>query len=65
MRILSLTLKGFRGIRDGMRRDVLALDIERLAFEAALVPITGANGRGNTTHWTTCTRYVESPYVDP
>jgi exonuclease SbcC len=49
MRILSLTLKGFRGIRDGMGRDLLALDFEQLASGAALVAIAGANGRGKTT----------------
>ncbi len=49
MKILSLTLKGFRGIRDGMGLDVLELDFERLVPGAALVVITGANGRGKTT----------------
>jgi exonuclease SbcC len=49
MRVHSLTLKGFRGIRDGMGRDVLELDFERLAPGAALVAIGGANGRGKTT----------------
>ena len=45
----SVRLKGFRGIRDGMGRDVLELDFERLAPGAALVAIAGANGRGKTT----------------
>jgi DNA repair protein SbcC/Rad50 len=49
MRVHSLMLKGFRGIRDGMGRDVLELDFERLAPGAALVAIAGANGRGKTT----------------
>jgi exonuclease SbcC len=49
MKILSLTLKGFRGIRDGMGLDVLELDFERLVPGAALVAIAGANGRGKTT----------------
>lgn len=49
MKIVSLTLKGFRGIRDGMGLDVLELDIERRASGAALVAIAGANGRGKTT----------------
>ena len=39
MRVHSLRLKGFRGIRDGMGRDVLELDFERLASGAALVAI--------------------------
>ncbi|WP_298435023.1 AAA family ATPase [Ottowia sp.] len=46
---LSLTLKGFRGIRDGLGLDVLTLDLERLAGEAALVALAGANGRGKST----------------
>ena len=46
---LSLTLKGFRGIRDGLGRDVLTLDLERLAGGAQLVALAGANGRGKTT----------------
>lgn len=49
MKIVSLTLKGFRGIRDGMGRDVLVLDFDRLASSASLVAIAGANGRGKTT----------------
>ena len=42
MQPLSLTLKGFRGIRDGLGRDVLTLDFERLADGAELVAIIGA-----------------------
>lgn len=34
---LSLTLKGFRGIRDGLGMDVLTLDLEHLAGDAELV----------------------------
>ncbi len=49
MRVHSLTLKGFRGIRDGIGRDTLELDFERLVPDAALVAIAGANGRGKTT----------------
>lgn len=49
MQILSLTLKGFRGIRDGLGRDALSLDFEQLADGAELVAIAGANGRGKTT----------------
>lgn len=49
MRVHSLMLKGFRGIRDGMGQDVLELAFERLAPGAALVAIAGANGRGKTT----------------
>lgn len=49
MQLLSLTLKGFRGIRDGLRLDSLTLDFEALCDGAQLVAITGANGRGKST----------------
>ena len=49
MRPISLTLKGFRGIRDGLGRDVIELDFEQLAGDAQLVAIVGRNGRGKTT----------------
>jgi exonuclease SbcC len=44
-----LRLKGFRGIRDGLGSDELILDLDRLAEDAALVALAGANGRGKTT----------------
>lgn len=49
MQPLSLTLKGFRGIRSGLGRDELTLDFERLAGDAQLVAIVGGNGRGKST----------------
>ncbi len=49
MKIHSLSLKGFRGIRDGMGRDLLELDFDRLVPDAVLVAIVGTNGRGKTT----------------
>lgn len=49
MRPLELTLKGFRGIRDGLGLEQLTLDVERLAGDAHLIAIAGANGRGKTT----------------
>ena len=49
MQLLSLTLKGFRGIRDGLGLDALTLDFEALCDGAELVAIVGANGRGKTT----------------
>ncbi|MCU7370004.1 DNA repair protein [Paucibacter sp. O1-1] len=49
MQLLSLTLKGFRGIRDGLGLEVLTLDFEALCDGAELVAIVGANGRGKTS----------------
>ena len=49
MQLLSLTLKGFRGIRDGLGLTILALDFEALCDGAQLVAIAGANGRGKST----------------
>ena len=49
MKPIALTLKGFRGIRDGLGREAIELDFERLAGDAALVAIVGRNGRGKTT----------------
>jgi exonuclease SbcC len=61
MRPLSLTLNGFRGIRDGLGRDVLTLDFERLADGAELVAIAGANGRGKTTVMDNMHPYLTMP----
>jgi exonuclease SbcC len=61
MQPLSLTLKGFRGIRDGLGRDVLTLDFERLADGADLVAIAGANGRGKTTVMDNMHPYLTMP----
>ncbi|MFH1658171.1 MAG: DNA repair protein [Pseudomonadota bacterium] len=61
MQPLSLTLKGFRGIRNGLGRDVLALDFERLAAGAELVAIVGANGRGKTTVMDNMHPYLTMP----
>lgn len=49
MQLLSLTLKGFRGIRDGLGLNALTLDFEALCDGAELVAIVGANGRGKST----------------
>jgi len=49
MQPLLLTLKGFRGIRDGLGLEEVTLDLERLADGARLIAIAGANGRGKTT----------------
>lgn len=47
MRPLILTLKGFIGIRDGMRRDEITIDLETLP--AGLIALVGANGSGKTS----------------
>jgi exonuclease SbcC len=49
MQPLQLTLTGFKGIRDGLGRAELHLDLEALAGDAELIAITGANGSGKTT----------------
>jgi exonuclease SbcC len=49
LRPLKLTLKGFAGIRDGMGRDVITIDLEALAGDASLVALVGPNGAGKTT----------------
>ena len=61
MQPLSLTLKGFRGIRDGLGRDTLMLDFERLADGAELIAIAGANGRGKTTVMDNMHPYLTMP----
>ncbi len=61
MQPLTLTLKGFRGIRDGLSRDTLTLDFERLADGAHLVAIAGANGRGKTTVMDNLHPYLTMP----
>ena len=48
-RPLVLTLTGFKGIRSGLGRETVTLDLEALAGDATLVAIAGANGRGKTT----------------
>lgn len=49
MQLLSFTLKGCCGIRDGLGQDVLTLDFEARCDGAELVAIAGANGRGKST----------------
>lgn len=48
MKLHLLRLRGFCGIRDGLGRNELILDLDRLAEGAALVALAGANGRGKT-----------------
>jgi DNA repair protein SbcC/Rad50 len=61
MQPLVLTLKGFRGIRDGLGRDELTLDFERLAAGAALIAIAGANGSGKTTIMDNLSPFIALP----
>lgn len=44
-----ITLKGFRGIRDGLGRDELTIDLDAIAGNARLIAISGGNGAGKTT----------------
>ncbi|SAL81623.1 putative ATPase involved in DNA repair [Caballeronia arvi] len=47
MRPLKLTLEGFVGVRDGMKRESITLDLESLPD--GLIALTGPNGAGKTT----------------
>ncbi|RZT29070.1 sbcc family protein [Cupriavidus agavae] len=47
MRPLKLTLTGFHGIRDGMHRDSVTLDLSTLP--GGLIALVGPNGAGKTT----------------
>lgn len=47
MRPLKLTLSGFHGVRDGMRRDSVTLDLTQLP--PGLIALVGPNGAGKTT----------------
>ncbi|SAK97564.1 putative ATPase involved in DNA repair [Caballeronia glebae] len=47
MRPLKLTLEGFVGVRDGMKRESVTLDLESLPD--GLIALTGPNGAGKTT----------------
>ncbi|MCU6435241.1 DNA repair protein [Undibacterium sp. Jales W-56] len=58
---LSLTLRGFRGIRDGLGRDELSLDLEDITSGARLVAIAGSNGRGKSTLMDNMHPYLTMP----
>jgi exonuclease SbcC len=47
MRPLTLTLTGFIGVRDGMKRDSVTLNLESLPN--GLIALTGPNGAGKST----------------
>lgn len=61
MQPLVLTLKGFRGIRDGLARHELTLDFERVADGAKLIAIAGANGSGKTTIMDNLSPFIALP----
>ncbi|MYM96455.1 DNA repair protein [Duganella vulcania] len=61
MKPVSLYLRGFRGIRDGLGRDELSLDLAALTEGAQLIAICGANGRGKTTVLDNLTPYPTMP----
>ncbi|MBB3121703.1 DNA repair protein [Pseudoduganella violacea] len=56
-----LTLTGFIGIRDGLGHASITLDFARDTAGAALVAITGRNGRGKTTILDNMTPYPVMP----
>jgi len=60
-RPIALTLTGFKGIRSGLGRDTLRLDVAALAGDAMLVAIAGANGRGKTTVMDNLQPYMVMP----
>jgi exonuclease SbcC len=47
MRPLTLTLTGFIGVRDGMKRESVTLDLQTLP--TGLIALTGPNGAGKST----------------
>ncbi|WP_157201099.1 DNA repair protein [Massilia sp. Root351] len=58
---LKLSLSGFCGIRDGLGRERITIDFEREAGGAALVALTGRNGRGKSTILDNMTPYPVMP----
>jgi DNA repair protein SbcC/Rad50 len=60
-RPVALTLTGFKGIRSGLGRETITLDLESLAGDATLVAIAGANGRGKTTLLENCQPFLVMP----
>lgn len=58
---LKLSLTGFRGIRSGLGRDSITLDLEALTGDAELVAIAGKNGRGKTTIMDNLHPYLTMP----
>lgn len=61
MKPISLFLRGFVCIRDGLGREELSLDLDTLAGGGQLIAIRGANGRGKTTVLDNLTPYPTMP----
>jgi exonuclease SbcC len=62
MNPLKLTLRNFTGIRAGLGRDELMLDLATLVGNAVLVAISGPNGTGKTTVLDSLTPYRLMPF---
>lgn len=60
MRMVSLKLRGFKGIRAGMGLDEIFLDLA--ALPVGLIAIVGDNGRGKSTVLDSMTPYRLMPY---
>ncbi|WP_295638317.1 DNA repair protein [uncultured Methylibium sp.] len=58
---LHITLTGFKGIRSGLGRDTLTLNLDATLGDAVLVAIAGANGRGKTTLMDNLTPHLVMP----
>lgn len=56
----ALTLEGFIGIRDGLGRDAITIDLTTFAA-ATLIAIVGPNGRGKSTVLDNLTPYLLMP----
>ena len=61
MKPISLRLVGFSGIRAGLGRDELTLDLAQVARDAKLVALAGPNGIGKTTVMDNLTPYRVMP----
>lgn len=58
---LSLTLIGFKGIRDGPGRETITINFAELAQGAELSAISRRNGRGKATVLENMTAYPAMP----
>lgn len=58
---LSLTLTGFKGIRDGLGRDTITINFAERTRDAQLIAIMGRNGRGKSTILDNMTPYPIMP----